>query len=30
VRLAGLDGSTGSLHAEQHQLVFAVLSLVIL
>lgn len=29
-RLAGLDGSVGSLHAEQHQLLFAVLSLLML
>jgi hypothetical protein len=30
LRLAGLDGSVGSLHAEQHQLLFAVLSLLML
>jgi len=29
-RLAGLDGSVGSVHAEQHQLLFAVLSLLML
>lgn len=30
LRLAGLDGSVGSLHAEQHQLLFALLSLLML
>jgi hypothetical protein len=30
LRLAGLDGSVGSLHAEQHQTLFAVLSLLML
>lgn len=29
-RLAGLDGTVGSLHAEQHQLLFVVLSLLML